>query len=129
MREVHSLLWELPEVIIFTPNEVNSYRVFCKHILPNSRINRRTLIALYVTGFDPIVAREQVQKFPNQLARLEADCGTLVGNVLSGVTLDSPFKSNSYDILGAIPQIRIGDGNKRHSTYWSAKDLISCENY
>ena len=120
---------DIPELVVFTPNEVNAYRILCKHILPNARVNRRTLIALYTMHYDTTEARKSIQSFPKGLDQLVADCGTFVGNELSGVKLDSPFISNSYEILGAIPQVRIGDNDLLHKRYWDANDFISTDQY
>ena len=60
-----------------------------------------------------------------------ADCGR-VWQVANGKRQVANIKwqtANSYEILGAIPQVRIGDNDLLHKRYWDANDFISTDQY
>jgi len=119
---------KIPELCLYTPNDVNAYRSLCQHILQNVTTKRETLIVLYTNDYDPETATKAMIQFEVTLTDLVSRSGQFVENELTGLSFNKPFVSNGYKILGCIPQ-KTTTKSKLHEKLFDSKSLIKIEDY
>lgn len=119
---------KIPELCLYTPNDINAFRVLCQHIFQNVTTKRETLIALYTNDYDPETATKAMKKFEVTLKDLVSRSGQFVENELTGISFNKPFVSSGYKILGCIPQ-KTTTKSKLHEKLFDSKSLIKIEDY
>ena len=121
------------KVALFSPSQVNCLRFFGNHVLPNAKLGKQTNLVLYTTKADSAVCSENIRIFMSQLNQLQKNACSFVMKSLGGVIGEnydsSNFTSSLVNVLGAIPQKKIGGNADEHKTLWNVNDLISIENY
>jgi hypothetical protein len=120
------------KVALFTPSQVNCFRFFGKHILPNAKLGKQTNLVLYTTKADSAVCSEQIKTFMSLLSQLQKNACSFVMREMGAIGQkydSSDFTSSLVNCLGAIPQKKIGGNADEHIALWNVNDLISIENY
>ena len=123
---------DIDKVALFVPNHVNCLRFFGNHLLPNAKLGKVTNLVLYTTKADSAVCSEAIRKFISQLNQLQKGACSFVMKEMGaiGENYDSSnFISSLVNVLGAIPQKKIGGNADEHKALWNVNDLISIENY
>ena len=120
------------KVALYSPSQVNAFRFFGQHLLPNAKLGKQTNLVLYTTKADSAICSENIQYFISLLSQLQKNACALVMKEMGtiGENYDSSsFESSLVNVLGAIPQKKIGGNAEEHQTLWNINDLISIENY
>ena len=120
------------KVALFSPSQVNCYRFFGKHILPNAKFGKQTNLVLYTTKADSAVCSENIRTFMSLLGQLQKNACSFVMKEMGAIGQNydsSNFTSSLVNCLGAIPQKKIGGNADEHIALWNVNDLISIENY
>lgn len=117
------------KIVLYSPLEVNLYRILCKHILPNAAKGIKTLIILYTLGTDPHENVKEVKSFDGKIDNLINQAVSLIQHDLNGIKIDVPFITSMKKMLGAIPQRRHGKEGEVHEELFNRHELISIENY
>ena len=120
------------KVACFVPNLVNCLRFFGNHLLPNAKLGKETNLVLYTTKADSAVCSEQIRMFMSLLNQLQTNVCSFVMKEMGAIGEDydsNKFTSSLLNILGAIPQKKIGGNADEHIALWNVNDLISIENY
>lgn len=93
------------ELVLFTPSQLNAYRVFCQHVGPNARVGKKTEIILYNQSIiDPIKLSGDVDIFIKELTNVVGDTSFVINYDAKGIKLQEPWMSTLWSIKGVIPQ-------------------------
>ncbi len=93
------------ELVLFTPSQLNAYRVYCQHIGPNARIGKKTEIILYNQSIiDPIKLSSDIDIFIKELTNVVGDVSFVINYDSKGIQLKEPWISTLWSIKGVIPQ-------------------------
>tara|TARA_X000001382_G_C3151107_1_gene173016 strand:+ start:115 stop:1191 length:1077 start_codon:yes stop_codon:yes gene_type:complete len=93
------------QLVLFTPSQLNAYRVYCQHIGPNARIGKKTEIILYNQSIiDPIKLSSDIDIFIKELTNVIGDASFVINYDSKGIQLKEPWLSSLWSIKGVIPQ-------------------------
>jgi len=93
------------ELVLFTPSQLNAYRVYCQHIGPNARVGKKTEIILYnLSVIDPIKLSGEIDIFIKELTNVVGDASFVINHDAKGIKLQEPWVSTLWSIKGVIPQ-------------------------
>ena len=92
-------------LVLFTPSQLNAYRVYCQHIAPNARVGKKTEIVIYNQSIiDPIKLSGDIDIFVKELTNVVGDTSFIINYDAKGIKLVEPWVSTLWSIKGVIPQ-------------------------
>lgn len=92
-------------LVLFTPSQLNAYRVYCQHIAPNARVGKKTEIVIYNQSIiDPIKLNSDIDIFVKELTNVVGDTSFVINYDAKGIKLEEPWVSTLWSIRGVIPQ-------------------------
>ena len=120
------------KVAMFVPNQVNAYRFFGKHVLQNAKLGKKSYVVLYTSKPDADICTDAIKNFRTLMNQLTQNSAGLVMSEMGafGENYDcSKFTSSMWEILGCIPQKKLGQNAEEHKTLYNVNDLIKIDNY
>jgi hypothetical protein len=93
------------QLVLFTPSELNAYRVYCQYVGPNARVGKKTEIILWNKSIiDPIKLNDDVDIFIKEMKKVVGDTSFVINYDSKGIKLAEPWVSTLWSIKGVIPQ-------------------------
>ena len=98
------------KVALFSPSQVNTFRFFGQHLLPNAKLGKQTNLVLYTTKADSAICSENIRNFMTLLSQLQKNACSFVMKEMGAIGKDydnDKFTSSLVNVLGAIHQKKI----------------------